>query len=370
MKVKDKDIYLFILRALAWDADNEGVSTPSIPKIAEHCPRSQRAIQTALRTLEADGKVGIKYQDGHNTKDGKTNRYFLNDYRVSIGLNPIITESPYKSKVHTSPRAISNTKAVKFQSLGGEAICTHNNISKQNILNTTTQGDDKNLIDNEGQRQFSDEGKLQSASVAPTTEKKESAMHVQRPTDQSAGDIEFKTPSLETTVQPLNGCGEKAFLIKEETPTDLIFPLQMSKVEQAEVQKVLIQNNIPHQEWQDIIDTLANKMKQEPVPSKAGYIVGIVKAFKNGTFTKEAARKIQSKRQPKQTSISELKNKIEQMAQRNAKPVINEETAKVIETINRTETKAELQKIFPKLTRISNDLIMKTWSKRFNEVRA
>jgi hypothetical protein len=145
----------------------------------------------------------------------------------------------------------------------------------------------------------------------------------------------------------------------------------MSKLEKHEVQKVLIQSSIPNEEWQDIIDTLANRMKQISVPSKAGYIVGIVKAFKNGTFTKESARKIQSKRQPKQTSADDLKNKVAQVAEKNRKPVIDEKTAKVIEIINSIETETELKEIYPKLLRNSpSELVMKAWSKRIREVRA
>lgn len=369
MKMQEKRITLLaILRTLAWDADHEGVSTMSIHELAESCSRSDRAIQTALRVLESEEKLGIKYQDGRKTKDGKTNRYFLNGYRISVDLQPVITVSPYESKTipKTAPRAISNTKAVKFQSLGGEAICTHNNISKQNILNTTTQGD-KNLVDNEvtSQRQFFDEGKPQSASVAPNTEKKESAMHVSQSTAQPSKNI----------VQPSTHCGEKAFLIKEETPTNLIFPLQMSKVEQAEISNLLIKQQIPHESWQDLIDTLAYQIKHKPIVSKAGYFVGILKKFKAGQFTSDEAKKIQSKRQPKQTSVSELKNKVEKLNKKNVeqndKPAEdNQQTWEFIEQLNKVNNRIEINKIYQSHAKHMNNTMINALNKRLREVRA
>lgn len=357
-KIKDK-FHKLILMILSEQSNEQGTCYPGVSKIAGECSVSERTIQRAISKLEESGEIGRSLNNGQVTSTGKTNLYFLNAYRISVGLEPLITKSPFVGP-SVSPRVKSTRKSsqavTKINSSGDKHHVTQTKY--QNLYVSTNTQEAKNLIKNEvaTQHQFG-ESKLHNEPLTPIV-------------DKSARDIESQTvKQSEKTPVRSTGCGDKDFLIKEETPTDLIFPVQMSKVEQAEVQKVLIQNKIPHQEWQDIIDTLAHKMKQESVPSKAGYIVGIVKAFKNGTFTKEAARKIQSKRAPKQTSANDLKNKVEQMAQRNAKPVIDEKTAKVIEVINSLETKEDLQKIYRKIYSLG-DFVSKAWSKRFNEVRA
>jgi len=377
-----------VLFILAEHANEEGYCYPGIPLIAKKCNRSERAIQMALKALQEAGKIGIQYNHGKNTYHGKTNMFYLNDYRVSLGLEPVVTKSPYKSKDKPapkfSPREISSTQEVKISAVRGEISCTQNKYTNQNLLNNYKHNGNV---------------KIQFGKLKQFENQNESAMHDQRPTDnQSAGDIKLtaveqqpeiissttqfenqsakaiELPTVEQQPEVISSstqfCGDKEFSFKEK-PVDLIFPIQMSKLEKQEITNLLIKQHIKNESWQDLIDTLAYQMKQKAIASKAGYFVGILKKFKSGEFTTGEAQKIQSKRQPKQTSADDLKNKVEKLAEKNRKPVIDEKTAKVIEIINSIETKAELQKIYPKLLReCPSELVMKTWSKRIREVRA
>ena len=351
-----------VLFILAEHANEEGYCYPGIPLIAKKCNRSERAIQMALKALQEAGKIGIQYNHGKNTYHGKTNMFYLNDYRVSLGLEPVVTKSPYKSKDKPapkfSPREISSTQEVKISAVRGEISCTQNKYTNQNLLNNYKHNGNV---------------KIHFGKLKQFENQNESAMHDQRPTDnQSAGDIKLTTVEQQPEVisSSTQFCGDKEFSYKEK-PVDLIFPIQMSKLEKQEITNLLIKQHIKNESWQDLIDTLAYQMKQKAIASKAGYFVGILKKFKSGEFTTGEAQKIQSKRQPKQTSADDLKNKVEKLAEKNRKPVIDEKTAKVIEIINSIETKAELQKIYPKLLReCPSELVMTTWSKRIREVRA
>lgn len=342
-----------ILMILAERANEDGSCFPSVQTLADDCMKSQRTIQRTIKELESKGKVGRAFNTGKLTATGRTNMYYLNDYRVSVGLNPIITLSEFTPK-KMSPHAKQgnkSTQAVTNKDLSGDKTVTQTKYTKP-----------KSCI-NHNHKRLSPDNHNESAtqiSVERSKDKSESAMHVSQSTAQPSKNI----------VQPSTVCGDKDFLIKEEVLNEAIFPIQITKVERAEITNLLVKQQIPHESWQDLIDTLAYQIKHKAIASKAGYFVGILKKFKAGEFTTSEAQKIQSKRQPKQTSSAELKNKVEQIAEKNRKPIIDEKTAKMIEIINSKETKAELQQIYLKLREFNGDYIMNAWSKRFNEVRA
>jgi hypothetical protein len=368
MKVKDKDVNVFILRALAWDTNNEDISILSIPNIATQSNRSQRAIQNAMRNLEAEGKVGIQYQQGHTTKDGKTNRYFLNDFRVSIGLESVITESPYKSKAKHSPRAVSNTQAVKFKQSGGEAICTHTNTNQQFILNTNTVSDFH--IDNK-------ESALQMSILSPT--------------DKSAGDIENQVEK-QSQHKPVRStvCSsvEKEFFNEK---SDLVFPSDLKSPEdQKTAFNLLIQNNIPQPQWQTILDEFEGKTiwkhkRGEPIPNKIGYLLGMIRNATQGKFNPESAKWIAKQRQQQLDSHKSLTQKVNDMAKNNSsqKIEVKQEFAKTsnpqidafISEMKSATSKAQLQQTYFKIQQSAihpndKDRLIKTISKNLMEIRA
>ncbi|MEY3218730.1 MAG: hypothetical protein RIT27_87 [Pseudomonadota bacterium] len=369
MKVKDKDVNVFILRALAWDANDKGESTLSIPNIAAQSNRSQRAIQTAMRNLEADGKVGIQYQQGHATKDGKTNRYFLNDFRVSIGLKAVITESPYKSKAKPSPRAISKTQAVKFDELGGEAICTHTHTNQQFILNTNTVC--HNPV-------YDKESALQ--------------MDVKRPLDyESAGTIENqveKQPQHEPVRSTVCSSVEKEFFNEKN---DLVFPSDLHSQEEKQTAfKMLVQNNIPQTQWQIIFDEFEGKTiwkhkRGEQMPNKMGYLYGMIKNAAQGKFNPESAKVIAKQRQQQLDSQKSLTQKVNDMAKNNSSQKIevkqaiaktsNPQIEAIVSEINQATSRTQLQQTYFKIQNSSihpNDknYLANIVSKNIMEIRA
>lgn len=369
MKVKDKDVNVFILRALAWDANDKGESTLSIPNIAAQSNRSQRAIQTAMRNLEADGKVGIQYQQGHATKDGKTNRYFLNNFRVSIGLQPVVTESPYKSKPKPSPRAISNTQAVKFEEAGGEVTCTHTNTNQQFILNTNT------------------------VSHNPVYDKESALqMNAKRPSDsESAGVIEIQTPSQSTdSAVRSTVCSsvEKEFFNEK---SDLVFPSDLKSPEDQQTAfNLLIQNNIPQPQWQIILDEFEGKTiwkhkRGELIPNKIGYLLGMIRNAAQGKFNPESAKWIAKQRQQQLDSHKSLTQKVNDMAKNNSsqKSEMKQEVAKTsnpkidafISEMKSATSKTQLQQTYFKIQNSSihpNDknYLANIVSKYLTEIRA
>jgi hypothetical protein len=162
-----------VLFILAEHANEEGYCYPSIATIAKKSLKSERVIQRAMQLLEANGKIGRKIHDGKNTKYGKTNMYFLNDYRVSVGLDPVITFNASKT---TSP-AISTQKRVTVRAERGDKNDTQNKYTNQNLLNNYKHNSNVQIC---------------FGVPNPFKNQNESAMHDQRPTDnQSARDIEL-----------------------------------------------------------------------------------------------------------------------------------------------------------------------------------
>lgn len=389
MKLKDKSTHLLILRALAWDANHEGMSTLSIHNLAESCARSDRAIQTALRNLETDGKLGIKYQDGHKTKDGKTNRYFLNDYRTSVDLQPVITVSPYASKPvpKPSPRAGSSVEGVKFSALGGEDSFTHTNTKQQNILNTNTVSDNLDFNVVYTQTPF-EEDILQIPTFAlPVEEENESAMHVSSPTDKSAGDIDLKpttTPIITPQPEECSSDKTKKDFLREK---DLIFPSDIhSPEDQQTAFKMLVQNNISQEQWQVIFDEFEGKTiwkhkRGEQIPSKMGYLYGMIKKAAQGQFNPESAKWIAESRAKESEKKKSLVQKTNELANRGVKSTkgemktsLNPQTDAFISEMNKATNKEQLQRVYfdaikSKINPSNKDYLANLFAKRTMEIR-
>jgi len=124
-----------VLWILSECANEEGHCFPSVATIANRCNKSERSIQRALNTLESDGKIGRKIHDGKHTKYGRTNGYYLNDYRVSIGLDPTVTFVTSKM----SSVGISNTSKVSVLATRDDVNVTqtNTNTNQNNLTNTT-----------------------------------------------------------------------------------------------------------------------------------------------------------------------------------------------------------------------------------------
>ncbi len=99
---KTKGTARLILMMLAERANEQGTCFPSIKTIANDCMKSERTIQTTLKNMENEGIIGRALNSGKVTSTGKTNLYFLNDYRISVGLEPLVTKFPLLSvkKLH------------------------------------------------------------------------------------------------------------------------------------------------------------------------------------------------------------------------------------------------------------------------------
>jgi hypothetical protein len=373
-----------VLWILAECANEEGHCFPSVATIANRCNKSERSIQRALNTLESDGKIGRKIHDGKHTKYGRTNGYYLNDYRVSIGLDPTVTFVTSKM----SPVGISNTSKVSVLATRDDVNVTqtNTNTNQNNLTNTTNTTEVARL-----KKQITlleRELKIKNRELEIKNEElhelkvqiqKESAMHVSSPTDISAGTIENQTPK-QIDNEPVRStvCSSvKKEFINEKT--DLMFPMDFHKLEDRQAAiKILITANVDKQQWQVIFDEFEGKMtwkqkRGEVVPNKLGYFYGLVQRAKQGHFNAESAKWVAEQRNKNKAKTLSLTQKTEEMAQRNVKQkpvVLDEKTLKIIEAINEIQTESELKAFQTKNYSILNTPTIHAIAKRFQEVRA
>lgn len=89
---------LFIL-ALADKANSEeGACWPSVESLRKMCRLgTDRALQKVSARMQAEGHIGVMLYKGTKTKSGNTNKYFINGYRQSIGLQAIYSGKHEKS---------------------------------------------------------------------------------------------------------------------------------------------------------------------------------------------------------------------------------------------------------------------------------
>ncbi len=367
LKEKDtKGTPRLILFILAECSNAEGYCHPAVATIADRALKSVSAVQRAIKKLEIVGKVGRKIHDGKNTKYGNTNGYYLNDFRVAVGLNPVLTFLNSK----TPPRRIQEANGVAFKPQNAVQNATQTNTYNQNILTNTNTVVQKPVIDEVAtQHQFDCEGQQQGQQ-------------------QSARDIDLK-PTAIPAIPPQSeerssDQNQKKFLREK----DLVFPTDLhSQEDRSAATNMLIKANIKQSQWQEIFDEFEGKTiwkhkRGELLANKLGYFYSIVEKAKRGEFNPESGKWVAQARAKELAKKQSLQNKTAELANRGIKstkentpvpvhkPTPTEE--KVIKIINETHTRSELQKIFPKISQngVSSDLIMKTWSKRFQEIRA
>lgn len=75
-----------MLLAIADRCDDEGTCYPGVTKLSEKCSVKTRAAQALITELETSGEIVVQIGTGIETGHGKTNRYYMKNYRTSIGL--------------------------------------------------------------------------------------------------------------------------------------------------------------------------------------------------------------------------------------------------------------------------------------------
>ncbi|MEZ5584935.1 MAG: hypothetical protein R3F37_21140 [Candidatus Competibacteraceae bacterium] len=85
----DKSTRLLLLLATADHCNDDGECYPSIKRLAAKCRTSVRRTQQVVESLKREGVLGVVIGGEINTNGGKTNRFYLNSYRISLGLQPI-----------------------------------------------------------------------------------------------------------------------------------------------------------------------------------------------------------------------------------------------------------------------------------------
>ncbi len=227
-KTIDGVLAKLVMMVLSEYANEEGTCYPGIPKIAEECNTSDRTIQRTIKKLEDAGEIGRSLNAGKIGKSGRTNLYFLNAYRISVGLEPLITKFPFSGS-NVSPRVKStpkSTKAVTKSTSSGDNHVTQTNTQNHLCVNHNHKAD-SNLIDNK--------------EFAPQ-------MNVKRPTDKSAREtIKSQTvqPTDNAPVRSTSCGGDKELINENEIPNNLVFPVQLGKVEKAEITNLLVKSKIP-----------------------------------------------------------------------------------------------------------------------------
>ena len=124
---------LLMLLAMADHCNDEGVCFPSVGRLADKCRITVRRAQQIIETLKQDGDLGVLIGKGVEANGGWTNRYFLNRYRESMGLPPVLNSSesphsmseipPAKNFGEADEENFTPPPAESFRE-GGENYCT------------------------------------------------------------------------------------------------------------------------------------------------------------------------------------------------------------------------------------------------------
>lgn len=101
---------LFMLALADKSGDEDGACWPSMKRLAEMCRvKSLRALQKISSKLQKLGYIGVVLNKGTKTKNGNTNKFYINGYRQSVGLFPIFTgEHPQSSESEKRQRFVHN----------------------------------------------------------------------------------------------------------------------------------------------------------------------------------------------------------------------------------------------------------------------
>jgi hypothetical protein len=91
-----------VLLAIADWANDEGLATPLMKKLESRVGVGKTALRNHLARLEKDGVLGVVKGAGFQTKRGNGNLFALNEYRHSVGLEPMIT-SHYTRDTTSNP---------------------------------------------------------------------------------------------------------------------------------------------------------------------------------------------------------------------------------------------------------------------------
>ncbi len=85
----ERSTRLLMLLAIADHCNDDGVCYPSVGRLAAKCRITVRRAQQVIDTLKHNGDLGVVINHGIETNGGRTNRYYLNRYRHSLGLKPV-----------------------------------------------------------------------------------------------------------------------------------------------------------------------------------------------------------------------------------------------------------------------------------------
>jgi hypothetical protein len=116
---KQKGTPLLLLLAIADFADDQGVAFPGVERLAEMARVDKRNTQRHINTLIADGELVIDVNNGTETRSGNTNRYYLVQYRRSIGIDSEELKSP---KIIPPPKSRKKTSGVALEPSVGVAL--------------------------------------------------------------------------------------------------------------------------------------------------------------------------------------------------------------------------------------------------------
>jgi hypothetical protein len=124
----DKSTRLLLLLAIADHCNDEGECYPSIKRLATKCRMSVRRTQQVIESLKHEGVLGVVIGGGIDTNGGKTNRFYLNSYRISLGLQPVastpVIHRPPAMDCTPLPEENCTTPAEGSCREGGENNCT------------------------------------------------------------------------------------------------------------------------------------------------------------------------------------------------------------------------------------------------------
>ena len=101
----ERSTSLLMLLAIADHCNDEGVCFPSVGRLADKCRITVRRAQQIIEGLKQSGDLGVLIGKGVEANGGWTNRYFLNRYRESIDLPPVLSMSESEQSSDKEPPA-------------------------------------------------------------------------------------------------------------------------------------------------------------------------------------------------------------------------------------------------------------------------
>lgn len=99
-----KGTQLLALLALADFSNDEGESYPGTKYLAKKTRVGTTSLHQILHGLEVTQQIGIWNGKGISANGGITNRYFVNGYRISVGLQPVYSSTHGETKQQQQKR--------------------------------------------------------------------------------------------------------------------------------------------------------------------------------------------------------------------------------------------------------------------------